>query len=317
MEKTTIKYNNLIKSIYNFTDNEKISDPNQIILRDNKDNNKFYIICLNKNFFLYIFEKENNTIKKFNLEIINSQNIRIIPLNKKNNDLQFIIFYISQITYYYEFNYIYYHINLSLNNITLLTSQNYRNNYLISGAYLSCEKYLRENFICFYQHKISENNFKIIASTFELNNNNININATFDLVRTISNINSSYNNKNNCFVCFVDFHGVISCTIYYPQENYFGDDLIVEVQKYLKFKTYFFYETNQNVLIYDHSNNFIILLFNENFTNNENDSNYKKKINFSLNNYCYKLDEFDLIYSLNIQEYGLINECKISPTFEK
>ena len=59
-----------------------------------------------------------------------------------------------------------------------------------------------------------------------------------------------------------------------------------------------------------------MFLFNENFTETENDFNYKININLTLND-CNNVNEFNFIYSLNNEEYGLINDCKITSTPDK
>ena len=100
----------LNKTITNFSDDECIdgTDYNKAIITEFKDdyNNNFYIICLVKVQFLYIFESQKYILYKSIINGIdeNRKYINLIPLKVEYPNFHFIISFISQNTSYYQIN---------------------------------------------------------------------------------------------------------------------------------------------------------------------------------------------------------------------
>ena len=303
-------------SIYNFTEEEKIKEYKQINLREFRENNNSIIICLNKGNFLYIFESKINTFLNFTLEIFNAAKYySIIPYKWDNNELQYIIIYNYNISYYYKIKFDFYKINFSLNNNSFINSTEYNNNYKIRGNFLSCEKGLNNSIICFYQNFFLPEQYELVASTFDINLNIIN-NGTVNISKEINDIASSSNGENKFFVSISYNDDSFSCFIYENEEFKYLEFDTLRTNTIKIMKNYFFPETSQYISIFFYSNTFSdsefsILIFNDNFTQNEND--LYDNITISLK-YCSDIKDFDFIYSITCKTYGLINDCDFSNT---
>ena len=153
---------------YNFDENEKIENYTEFLKTSISNYNvgdNFYVLCLTKGLFLYLYDNNNNTIKKENINNINDGLFyNLIPYKYYNNSIEYIISYFSV---YDDDDYYKYRIKLFL--FRLSFSETISQNFLVSNntiydikkrnynryyeLYLSCQKiYLnRKNLlICFY-----------------------------------------------------------------------------------------------------------------------------------------------------------------------
>ena len=202
-----IYYSNfsLYKKISNFSSSEIMNetDYNKTIITEFKDeNNSFYIICLFKFKFLYIFETQREILYKSKIDIKDlGKYYNLIPLKiEYQNFLHYIISFISQpSSNYYRINLFQYKFNLSLehqNNI-YVRDKNFANNIeIVSEYYISCNKISGQIFICFYR-----------------NSNKILLPLLFNETQLISNKGGKSTKYNieliksscaikNCFVCY-------------------------------------------------------------------------------------------------------------------
>ena len=80
---------------YNFDENEKIKNYTEFLktsISNYSADDNFYVLCLTKGLFLYLYDNNNNTIKKENISNIDDGVFyNLIPYKYYNNSLEYII----------------------------------------------------------------------------------------------------------------------------------------------------------------------------------------------------------------------------------
>ena len=304
----------LHKQIVKFSSSEiiKETDYNKTIITDFiDDNNNFYIICLVKVNYLYIFESQSENLYKIILIIEQDKKYyNLIPLKMEYPNFHYIISFISQ-PFYYQINLYHYITNKSKekNNNTQFNYNAFGNNVeniYVSEDYISCNKILDKLFICFYRKSHKTLAAIILNDTLEKSNE-----KTQKISYSIELIKSSCDIKEKCFVCINDNKNGFFCYSYFINNNTFNEDIInikVFSIKNQKLKTYYFPETNQYSLIYfykDSKNNNIegIVILDENFNQIHNKTTI-------VNPATLILTEFSFIYSITNKEYILFYDEK-------
>ena len=162
-------------------------------------NDNFYILSLTKGSYLYIYERNNNTLKKANIDNINNglfYNLFIYKFENKN--LEFIISYINsdEINKLYQILFFRYKMSISVENceITIVLNNTFIIKNKIDSIYyyyyyyeydliMTCQN-IRNNFqgnneidilVCFYSTK---SNKQLTATSFNIENNFQFINST-------------------------------------------------------------------------------------------------------------------------------------------
>ena len=315
-----IYYSNfsLYKKISNFSSSEIMNetDYNKTIITEFKDeNNNFYIICLFKFKFLYIFESQREILYNWEINIKDSgKYYNLIPLKMEYpNFLHYIISFISKPSSYYRINLFQYKFNLSLEhqNNTYVRKREFGNyTEIVSEYYISCNKISGQIFICFYR-----NGNKTLLPLFLNETQVIGKKRAKSTEYNIELIKSSCTIK-NCFVCYYNKDYGLFCYSYNIDNNTFDENIInIKVQntKNQRIKTYFFPETNQYALIYFYEQNNNkeegIFILDENFHQIFNKTTIKSSTDLIQS-------EFSFIYSITNKEYILIYDEKKNETWE-
>ena len=323
------------KTIYNFTENEinRFYNYKTVISEFISISNNSYILCLFKGNLLYLFENEN-FCNKYNLNIESEPELyyNLIPFKLNNLNLQYIISFINgnldnSNSYKYSIKLFLYEIDLSQrNNNTNKLTKKYEiiksdedGSYsIIQDYFISCQKMLffnKELITCFYHvydFKSNNNCFRsIYATSFDIINNFSDyISSYYCLTNYIYNLKSSLSlDKKNAFVCLTNFSSYSICLNYNIEQNEFN--FINSIWGNKNIETYYFYETNQYILLcYDgystniNRNNFKLLFLDNNYRNIKNDV-----IEISASE-CLDINLFSLIYSVKNEKYMLISNCK-------
>ena len=185
----------LNKTITNFTNDECMNeeDYNKVNITEFvDDNNNFYIICLVKAQFLYIFESQREILYNWEINIKDSgKYYNLIPLKMEYPNFHYIISYISQ-TSNYKINLFHFRVNISQednnNNNELIYNKELSTNdkITISQEHLSCNKISGQKFICFYRKDQYNIAALILNETLEICKN-----QTKRIVHYIESIKSS------------------------------------------------------------------------------------------------------------------------------
>ena len=315
-----IYYSNfsLYKKISNFSSSENMNenDYNKTIITEFKDeNNNFYIICLFKFKFLYIFESQREILYNWEINIKDSgKYYNLIPLKMEYpNFLHYIISFISKPSSYYRINLFQYKFNLSLEhqNNTYVRKREFGNyTEIVSEYYISCNKISGQIFICFYR-----NDNKTLIPLFLNETQVLGKKKAQSTKYNIELIKSSCAII-NCFVCYYNKDHGLFCYSYNIDNNTFDENIInIKVQntKNQRIKTYFFPETNQYALIYFYEQNNNkeegIFILDENFHQIFNKTTIKSSTDLIQS-------EFSFIYSITNKEYILIYDEKKNETWE-
>ena len=298
----------LNKTITNFSNDECMNeeDYNKVIINEFvDDNNNFYIICLVKVQFLYIFESQKYILYKSKINDIDKtrQYYNLIPLKMEYPNFHYIISYISQISNY-KINLFHFRVNISQednNNNELFNKKEWGiyDNIIISQEYISCNKISNQKFICFYRVNLYNITALILNETLEICKN-----QTKKIVNTIESIKSSYDiKKKNCLVCNHNGNNGFFCYSYNIDNNTFSENYLsigVSNGENRVLKTYYFPETNQYSIIYfykkSNTNKAGVVILNENFNQILNETTI-------INQPSLTNKEFSLIYSITNKEY--------------
>ena len=316
--------------IYNqdFTINETIlifkgNDYKNTIISEYKIEGKFFISCLIKNNFLYIYEA--NTNKSYDIISLAIEfdyneiyNINLIPYNYQNNILEYIIYFTTRNSEFIRF---FYEIDLSKTNIQCIR-KNYsvfNNNNLINNDHINCEKISQKNeedLICFYI--IDENNDskdKIQFSFFNIKNNfsNIEIGKIYNQNGKLKDLKTikSYN-ENLIFVCFhFNFNNNYNCLIYDNENKFFLNEMKTIKNCYTN-ELYNFDDNNETILFcYYYEFNHYKFIYNFKMYNLENNFSHfdiEETISKKFESSCF---DFSLVYSPSNQFYYIISVCEL------
>ena len=186
----------LNKTITNFTNDECMNeeDYNKVNITEFvDDNNNFYIICLVKVQFLYIFESQKYILYKSIINDIDQarQYYNLIPLKMEYPNFHYIISYINQNSNY-KINLFHFRVNISQednnNNSELIYNKEWskKDKITISQEHLSCNKISGQKFICFYRKDQYNIAALILNETLEICKN-----QTKRIVHYIESIKSS------------------------------------------------------------------------------------------------------------------------------
>ena len=301
----------LYKIIANFSNNEFMDETDYIItiiteFRD--DHNNFYIICLVKAQFLYIFESQREILYKSILSIDKGRKYyNLVPLKMEYPNFHYIISYING-TSNLQINLFHYMFNISQqnnNNNDIINKKIYRHNdgnIIISKDHISCNKMSGQRFICFYRKEGNILAAIVLNETLEICKE-----QTQKTEYNMELIKSSSNKKQNCFVCYNYNKYGFFCYSYNIDNNTFSGKIInidAKNEYYPKLKTYYFPETSQYSLIYfyeeNNQKNIIegIVILDENFN-----QTFNEKI--IINPPTLIESEFSFIYSFTHEEYIL------------
>ena len=178
-------------------------------------NNNLYIFCLVKGSFLFIFDNNNYSLKKFNISKIDKVlYYNLIPYSYNDTTIEYMISYMSYLSSerLYQINFFKYrltHLNnefknefISYNNFVDILNKIEDDDLEL---FLSCQKisnYLDNNnsMICFYSEKWKT---VLTGTIFDIENNFTKINSTnyvyenYDLIEIVSSIS----NNNMIFIC--------------------------------------------------------------------------------------------------------------------
>ena len=314
-------------SIYNFSNDEIIGDDDdsEDFIKKTRiakyiDDEVFYILCLIKGTYIFIFDYNNNYFyKNETMKItIEGCDFNIIPLKKENNYFNFIVTFLKN-NGVSEINFYHYNIELSFNQLKNFNlSTNKYENSSIQKDYTNCQKMSMKSFnnnkvlVCFYLYSISFSNYFLIAKIFNISNNFEYINeSSFNLANAdIIDIKSSISkDEKKSLVCFkYNLNQSFNCLSYDIDENKFN--LInITTKKCDSFETYYFNETNQYVLIVKEKSSisFEIIILNHEFK--------ILKIESNINNFkslCENIIGFTLVYSSVDQQYNILTDCEKS-----
>ena len=273
---------NFNKTIYNFTDEEIIySLENETFLSQFEIENIFYILCITKKQYLYLFEynAKYSPNNDFTLKYKDTGDYLNIVFHKSENLIfQFIVYFIKSKKIYfslYEMNVQ----NLVKNKVRSsvvefkdsynTNNQNYDYNPL-NGDYISCQQISnkginnKELLICFYSLiKYREKKYCLLficstsleeyqtvgASSFDINNNFTKINfMEYEFNNKLYNFKSMISNKENkCFIFFTDYYNQLYSLTYDIEKNEFIK--LYEIDYCRNIKTYYFAEMNEDILI--------------------------------------------------------------------
>ena len=306
----------LNKTIANFFNNECMDeeDYNKAIITEFKDdyNNNFYIICLVKVQFLYIFESQKYILYKRIINDINKSRkyINLIPLKMDYPNFHFIISFISNPSNK-KISLFHYKVNIFKEDNNNISCKEWGDIEIkVSQEFISCNKISGQKFICFYK----TDNYNISALI---------LNETLDICKkqtnrikyTIESIKSSSDLKKNCLVCIHSNNNGFFCYSYNIDDNTFSENILsigVSNADNPILKTYYFPETNQYSIIYFYkkygNNREGIVILDENFHQVLNET---KTLNSSFIN-----TEFSLIYSINNREYILFYDEKKNGNYD-
>jgi hypothetical protein len=303
----------LNKSITNFSNDECLNeeDYNKAIITEFKDdnNNNFYIICLVKAQFLYIFESQKEILYKSIINIDKTRNYyNLIPLKMEYPNFHYIISFIKGFSIH--------NINLFHNSVNISKEDNNNNeniynkewgpfdNIKVSQDHISCNKISGQKFICFYKESDKNLSALIFNETLKICKS-----QTKKTSYIIQSIKSSSDIKKNCLVCIHNQYGLF-CYSYNIDNNTFSDTILSIGESNPinpKLKTYYFPETNQYSFIYFYNTNDKdkagIVILDENFQQILNETKTIDPPNLIST-------EFSLIYSITNEKYILFYDEK-------
>ena len=210
----------LNKSLYNFTAEEIIenNDYEKTVISDFKSINNYYILCLIKGNFLFIFEDNTYKLKKIILGLLDNETkyYNLIPYKYNESSFQYIISFIFKENNILKYNFLYYNVDKYLDfealKNTLITKKTYNKKrtcddgirYVITNFSLPTQITFSEygKLTCFFSLYGGCLTDKVILKADNYNiDNDFKIqmqNSTYDSIDNIEDIKSSFpNNEKN------------------------------------------------------------------------------------------------------------------------
>lgn len=330
----------LNKSIYNFTNDDFIqveTDIEKTIIYELIKNRNSYILCLLKCSILFVMKNEKY-INKYNISSDHDL-CDFIVSGTKNLKIMYIFIYIEkdcEPNCNFVFNQ--FELDLILNN----ESNIYKNKTLelIHSniiEFITCHKMnnfleSEEVLICFYSQIDSNEEYKIEAEIFDINNNYNKLKSNHQNIENIWYPSAFYDlksfllfDKKKNLVCYIiydynrapEYNG--ECLLYDIENNIF-DDTNFNFTDYQELEMYSFPETHQYVLVFykedrpiykrrcetKYDREIMLIFLDKNLNHIEMGSNYEKIITLPE---CSKINSFSLVYSIIGEKYNIIYDC--------
>ena len=345
----------LNNSLYNFKEEELIQDnenfcfSKQTLITKYSNEYNIFIFTLVKGLYLYIFENNNYSIKKFAINNINNKTYyyNLIPYYFNISTIEYIISFFIEENEECHINFIKFRISFINNNFTneYISNHNFTDisnkpNNDMDELILSCqdndynikEQNKEHYLICFY----SENNkTELTATIFDIKNNFNKINSTKHNYENqiVIDIKSS-KNKEKIFICSNIYNHLLNeiiydktyCFFYDIQKNTFEKEYIINNSCH-SLDIYYFQEIKEynlicyveqwcfgsnyiNIYRYEYDNKIKILKFRDDFPFLDDNS-----IDIDINQYL-DMYIFSLIFNrINDHQYNLIRDCKENETW--
>lgn len=296
----------MYKTIVNFSNDEIMDEKEyaQTKITEFKDNNKFYIICLVKLRFLYIFESQEEYFCKRELNIDKKiQSYNLIPLKIDYPNFHYVISY----KYYNQVNFYHYRMNLS-------NESNYNNVLILKNCFdtdgnienFICNRISDKRFICFYLHVY----YYFFYNEYELK-------AIF-LNETLEKVEDKFEEANDptsdikANYLYCSYYCYYYCDYYCFSYN-IKDKIFEKISyDYQNSKTYYFPETNQYAFIYYYKKEIYPTMFSIIYDNIVEivilDERFNEIYKNTTNINSIQI-EFSFIYSITNSQYILISFC--------
>ena len=311
-----------MKNYYNFpSDEQKITSSLEAELTSISQYSDGIIIVLVKKIF-YVLSPSGNYIFQDNLSsfLTNGRYFNLIAHIYDSSLYYYIIAYYdnSKITIkYFSF---YKDNNNSFNNLLNFISYSEKAGKQIQEYGTSCQIMImngNEVLTCFYEvccptqltsisFWISEMDISIVNMVKEYS-----LNSQAYVIKSVTTPD-----KKIALICYTKSYGEGYCLTYDISKN----EYISQEKKYFNYcrgsslgiNIYYFKEKNEYMFICnDNNKGFNVVLFNSSFVSNIPNSDTKNEPYYNYGGNCYSVNSFNIIYSLNSNEYIIINDCDI------
>ena len=313
-----------MKNYYNFpTNQQKITSSNEAELTSISQFSDGIIIALVKN-ILYVFSSSGNYILQQNLSsfLANGRYFNLIAHKYDSSFYYYIIAYFDNRKISIKYFHFSKENNISLNNplSSISYSEGIETGKQIQEYGTSCQIMIRndnELLTCFYE----------ICSPTQLTSTSFIISET---EITVVNMDKKFISNNHAYViksvtspdkklaliCYTMGFGGGYCLQY----DIITNEFISQEKKYFNYclgsalgiNVYYFKEKNEYMFIcYNNIKGFNVVLFNSNFEYNIPNSDTKSEPYYIYGRSCFHVNSFNIVYSLNSNEYIIINDCDI------
>ena len=311
-----------MKNYYNFPSNQqKITSSMEAELTSISQYSDGIIIVLVKKIF-YVLSPSGNYLFQDNLSsfLANGRYFNLIAHKIDSSSYYYIIAYYdnSKITVkYFSF---FKENDVSFNNQLNFITYSEKTGKQIQEYGASCQIMIKDGnevLTCFYEICCPT---QLTSISFLISEDDITV---LNMVKKYSLNNQAYviksvttPDKKIALICYTKSYGEGYCLTYDISTNEF----ISQETKYFNYckgsslgiNVYYFKEKNEYMFICNNNNKgFNVVLFNSNFESNIPNSDSKNEPYYNYGGNCYSVNSFNMIYSLNSNEYTIINDCDI------